>query len=234
MHKPFATAAATLALGLGVALAAPARAEVAVIDGSNLVQALETVRQLQQQYEQMLRTHEAIAHPTSAGVNSLGRQLNRDLFRNVLPPEAQALGRVLDGSTLGAGNLGAAAAGYLGRNYVYTPPGTDFTAQEMARNATSVAGAQAMASELYRSAATRVAVLQGIEAQLAEAPDAKAVADLQARLAAEQAYIQAQQVQAQSVAMWQQAQERNAEQRTQERQRQSIDQLIEAAKARGG
>ena len=64
--------------------------------------------------------------------------------------------------------------------------------------------------------------------------DAKAVGDLQARIAAEQAYIQAQQVQAQSLAMWQASQERNHQQRGEEERRRQIDNLIEAAKAHGG
>ena len=91
-----------------------------------------------------------------------------------------------------------------------------------------------MASELYQSAADRVSLLRGIERQLAGAVDAKAVADLQARLAAEQAYVQAQQVQAQSLAMWQQAQERNRQQQQEEQRRQEIDRLIDEAAARGG
>ena len=99
---------------------------------------------------------------------------------------------------------------------------------------TSVAGAQAMASALYQSASDRVSLLRGIEGQLAAAPNAKAVADLQARLAAEQAYVQAQQVQVQSLAMWQQAQQRNQQQRQEEQRRQEIDRLIQQAVARGG
>ncbi|MFX5085331.1 type IV secretion system protein, partial [Acinetobacter baumannii] len=80
-----------------------------------------------------------------------------------------------------------------------------------------------------QSASSRIAALRAIESQLAAAGDAKAVADLAARLAAEQAYIQAQQVQAQSLVLWQQAQMRNQEQREQERRRQSIDALIDQA-----
>jgi len=62
----------------------------------------------------------------------------------------------------------------------------------------------------------------------------KAVADIQARIAAEQAYIQAQQVQAQALAMWQASQERNQDQRKNEDRRRQTDDLIEQAKARGG
>ena len=219
----------------------PARAQYQVFDVTNLARNIQQVQQLaqqlqvmQQQYQQLLTTYQAVAHAPSDALNQLGRQLNVDPFRNALPAQSTVLGSVMNGTALGPGGLGAAAQGYLDRNRVYAPAGPDFQAQEMQRKATSVAGAQAMAAELYQSAASRVTALQGIEGQLAAAPDAKAVADVAARISAEQAYIQAQQVQAQSLVLWQQAQLRNQEQRDQERRRQSIDELIEQAKAHGG
>ncbi|PWC40951.1 type IV secretion system protein [Azospirillum sp. TSO35-2] len=237
MRRPAFAATVTVI----AAAALPARAQYQVLDVTNLARNIEQVQQLaqqlqvmQQQYQQLLNTYQAVAHAPSDALNQLGRQLNVDPFRNALPAQSGALGSVMNGTTLGPGTLGAVAQGYLERNRVYAPASPDFQAQEMQRNATSVAGAQAMAGELYQSAADRVTALQGIEAQLATASDAKAVADLAARIGAEQAYIQAQQVQAQSLLLWQQAQMRNRDQREQERRRQSIDALIEQAKARGG
>lgn len=236
------TAATIAVLAVGAGLTGPARAQWEVIDPANLAQAIEQVAQLaqqletlQQQYEQLLRTYEALAHLPDEALRELARQLDVDRLRNVLPGSSGVLGGVLDGSGgLGPGDLGAVARGHLERNRVYAPEGEDFHAAELRRNATSVAGAQAMASELYQSAADRVTLLRGLEGQLADAPDAKAVADLQARLAAEQAYVQAQLVQAQSLAMWQQAQERNRLQRQEEQRRLEIDRLIQQAAARGG
>lgn len=233
--------AGAAALTIGGAVIGPAHAYKLVYDPSNYAQAVEQVAQLiqqlqvmQQQYEQLMQTYQAIAHLPQTALNQLGQRLNVDQFRNALPSQSSVLGSVMNGTALGSGSFGSAAQGYLNQNRVYAPPGQDFQAQEMQRNANSVAGAQAMASELYQSAANRVAALQGIETQLANAPDAKAVADLQARLAAEQAYIQAQQVQAQSLAMWQASQERNEAQRRDEERRRQIDSLIEQAKAHGG
>ncbi|HYH37633.1 MAG TPA: type IV secretion system protein [Azospirillum sp.] len=234
----------TLAVSLALAILAAcpgARAQHQVIDAANLARNVQQIQQLtqqlqlmQQQYQQLLNTYRAVAHAPSEALTALGWQLNAEPFRNALPPQSMVLGSVLDGSAVGPGALGAAAEGYRARNRVYTPDGLDFQAQEMQRTAASVAGAQAMAGTLYQSAADRVAVLQGIEGQLATAADAKAAGDLAARIGAEQAYIQAQQVQAQALVLWQQAQQRNQEQREQERRRQSIDELIEQAKARGG
>jgi type IV secretion system protein VirB5 len=218
----------------------PAQAQLVVYDPANYLQAVQQVTQLtqqltviRQQYQQLQQTYQAIAHLPQNTLNDLGRQLNVDQFRNALPNKSNILGSVMNGAGLGTGNLGLAAQGYLNENRIYVPAGQDFTALEMQRNANSVAGAQAIASELYQSAANRVTALQSIESQLAGATDAKSVADLQARINAEQAYIQAQQVQAQSLAMWQSSQERNQQQRGDEERRRQIDTLIEAAKAHG-
>lgn len=231
-----ATALAALALAPGLA-----QAQRIVYDPSNYAQAVQQVTQLteqlavlRQQYQQLQQTYAAIAHLPQNALNGLSQRLNISQFRNALPAQSSVLAAVMNGSDLGMGTLASAAQGYLSQNQVYAPAAADFQAQEMLRNANSVAGSQAMASELYQSAANRVTALQGIESQLASAPDSKAVADLQARIAAEQAYIQAQQVQAQSLAMWQASQERNQQQRSEEERRRQVDALIEAAKAHGG
>jgi type IV secretion system protein VirB5 len=233
-----ASAAALLICG---AVPNSSTAQVITFDPTNYVQALQQVVQLtqqlrvmQQQYQQLMQTYQAISHLPDNVLRQVGQQLNIDQFRNALPSQSSILASAMNGTGLGTGNLGLAARNYLKQNLIYAPGGKDFQSMEMQRNANSVAGSQAMASELYQSAANRVAALQGIEGLLASAPDAKAVADIQARIAAEQAYIQAQQVQAQSLAMWQASQERNQQHRTLEERRRQVDDLIEQAKAHGG
>lgn len=228
-------------LALGGLVGSPTQAQQVVVDPSNLAQAIRQVYQLQQQimvmqqqYAQLQQTYRAISHSPSSAINHLGRQLNVEQFRNALPASSDTMGSVLYGAPLATGYFGGVVLGHLNQNRVYSPTGSDFQAAELRRGALSVAGAQASASELYQSAANRVRLLQAIEGELASARDTKDVADLQARINAEQAYIQAQQVQAQSLAMWQQSQERNRMQRNQEMRRQQIDNLIEQAKARGG
>jgi type IV secretion system protein VirB5 len=227
-----------LALAICGAVSGLAHAQLVVIDPSNLAQAVEQVTQLvqqlkvlQEQYAQLQATYAAIAHAPQGQLNQLGAQLNVDQYRNALPTQSSTLGAVMNGTGQGTGNLASSTQNYLGQNRVYAPTGTDFQAQEMQRRATSVAGSQAMAAELYQSASNRITTLRAIEAQLANAPDAKAVADIQARLLAEQTYIQAQQVQAQSLAMWQASQQRNEEQRRDEDRRREIDRLIDKIKA---
>ena len=239
MRKSILAGAAALAIYGTVPGAA--QAQWVVTDPGNTAQAVEQVVQMvkqlavmRQQYDQLMQTYQAISHAPQGVLNQLGEKLNVDQFRNALPSQSSALGAVMNGSDLGTGNFGTAASGYVKENRVHAPTGQDFQAKEILRNANSVAGAQAMASGLYQSAANRIGALQGLENQLASAPDAKAVADIQTRIAAEQAYIQAQQVQAQALAMWQASQERNQEQRSREERRRQTDRLIEEAKAKGG
>lgn len=230
MRRIVLAGAAVLAIvGTG---AGPASAQVAVIDAKAIIQAKAQLDQLTSQLTQLQQTYAAIAHLPQAELAKLGAQLQQ--FRNPLGTSSADIGSIMNGSGIGSGTLGSTAQSYLNQNRVYSPTGQDFQAQQMNRNATSVAGAQAMASELYQSAASHLQTLQGLESQLASASDAKAVADVQARIGMEQASFQAQQVQAQSLAMWQSAQERNQDQRNDEQRRQQVDSLIEQAKAHGG
>lgn len=238
MRKFILAGAAAISL---VAASGPAMAQWTVIDPSNLAQAVQQVKQLtqqiqvmQQQYQTMMQQYQAIAHLPQSALNQLQSQLNVPQFRNPLSANAPDVGAIMNGSGPGGGALGSNVQAYANQNRVYSPTGQDFRAQEMNRNATSVAGAQAMAAELYQSAASHIQTLQRLESQLSSAPDAKAVADIQARISMEQAVFQAQQVQAQSLAMWQEAQERNAEQRDDEMRRQQLDNALQEIRARGG
>lgn len=223
------------ALAMLVAGATSAGAQMTVYDPSNFAQALKQVTELRKQYQTLQdqlktanQTLDSVRHLPNQAVNEIGRQLNVDQFRNALPsvPNVNAM---LNGQA-----LGAQAQQYLNQNRVYRPTGQDFGSRELGRNAQSIANSQSLASGLYNSATQRIEALRGLEGQLSGARDAKAVADIQARIATEQAYIQSQQVQAQALQMWQEAQRRNEAQRREEQSRQELDTLIERAKARGG
>lgn len=230
------------AVALSICVASgPALAQWTVIDPSNLAQAIEQVKRLQQQvqvmqqqYQTMQQQYQAIAHLPSSALNQAQSQLNVPQFRNPLSAGSVDVGSIINGTGPGTGALGANVQAYANQNRVYSPTGQDFQAQQMNRNATSIAGVQAMAAQLYRSAAEHIQTLQALEGQLASAPDAKGVADIQARIGMEQAAFQAQQVQAQSIAMWQEAQERNAGQREEEYHRQQLDTGLQQLRAHGG
>jgi type IV secretion system protein VirB5 len=229
--------AGAAALAIAGATAEPASAQFGgqfVIDLRAIAQAKLQVDQLRQQFAQLQQTYAAIAHLPQNELNKLAQQLNVQQFRNPLNMPSLDVGAIMNGSGIGSGSVGSAAQGYRDQNRVYSPGGQDFRARQMRSNANSIAGVQAMASQLYESAATHLTALQGLEGQLAGAKDSKEVADIQARIGMEQASFQAQSVQAQSLAMWQQAAERNENQQRDEVRRQQIDNLIDQAKAKGG
>ena len=223
----------------------PAAAQWAVIDNANLmnttrsvVQGAQQIQQLtqqlstmRQQYDQLVQTYQAVAHLPESALNQIGQQLNVSQFRVPLPTASGTVGSVLSGT--GLNNLGGLGQQYLTQNRVYTPIGSDFMAKQMTTTANSVAGVQAMFDQLYQSAAGRIDVLRKLETQLASAPDAKAVADVSARLQTEQTYFAAQQIQAQSLQAWQTAQVRNENEQRDEKRRQNIDEVIQKLTAAG-
>ncbi|KND61520.1 Minor pilin of type IV secretion complex, VirB5 [Candidatus Burkholderia verschuerenii] len=219
----------------------PANAQRAVIDIHAIGQAIQQLKQLQQQYHvlqqqysTMNQQYQAIAHAPQNALTQLGSQFNVPQFRSPLSAGSADVGSIMNGTGSGSGALSSNVQAYLNQNRVYSPSGQDFQAQQMHRNATSIAGSQAMAADLYQSAANHIQTLQSLEGQLSSAPDAKAVADIQARIGMEQAAFQAQQVQVQSLAMWQAAQERNEQQREDESRRQQLDSGLQQIRAHGG
>ena len=167
-----AGAAALAIVGTG---SGPATAQMAVIDAKAIIQAKAQLDSLRQQYAQLQQTYAAIAHLPQSALRQLGQELNVNQFRNPLGTSSVDVGAIMSGSGIGSGSLGTAAQGYLNQNRVYSPSGQDFRAQQMNRNANSIAGVQAMASQLYQSAATHLTALQGLEGQLASASDSKVI-----------------------------------------------------------
>lgn len=213
-------------------------AALIVTDFGAIAQAVNQLHQLQQhytlllqQYQQLQATYSAVAHLPGAANQQLQQQLAP--FHNPLGTNSTGVGTMLSGTGIGTGVVGQLQARFLLNNRVYAPAGSDPAAISLNQNAVSIAGSQAMANQLYQSASDHAQALQGIESQLATAPDAKTAADLQARASTEQAYFQSQTIQAQALAMWQDAQQRNADQQRVELRRQQIDALIAQARANG-
>lgn len=228
-------AAASVVALLGVS---PARAQMAVIDGANLAntarsvaQGAQQIQQLQQQLQNMQQqlttaqqTFATLSHAPSDALQSASSQLNVQALRNVLPTGSGAFGSIVTGT--GLGNTGALGTQNFNANHVYTPSGTDFNATQMAANANSIAGVQAASQQLYQSATSHMAYMQDLETQLNASPDQKTTSDIQARIAQEQTYLQAQQVQASTLQTLQAAQVRNVEQQRSEKDRQNVDDVL--------
>ena len=194
-------------------------------EAARIKQVVDQIQTLRSQLQQLQNVYASITHLPDEALSQLGQQLNVPQFRNPLPSATGAIGGIING-TGGMGSLTSLGQQYLDRNRLYAPPSQDFAANSMAQNAASIAGTQSIADQLYQSAAAHNETLQGLEGQLASAPDAKAVADISARVQLEQTYVASRQVQAQAIQTMQQAQVRNYEQQRRESRRCYIDAVL--------
>ncbi|NGM23999.1 hypothetical protein G3576_28590 [Roseomonas stagni] len=162
-----------LALALAVGAAAPAAAQLAVIDGANLAQttvtaarALQQIEQLRQQYDQLVRTYDAIAHPTSIG-GVAGAV--RGLSRTIMPPATQ-----VPDMMAGRGGEWGQAGTMLNADRLYAPAERDEWAREMERRERVTANAKAMAQAAIEDAEQEIGSLDAMRGEVEAAPDGTA------------------------------------------------------------
>ena len=211
-------------------------AQWAVIDNANLTQMIHQVQQaaeqiqlLQQQVQTVMSVYNAISHVTDLGsaVSALGLLG----IQNPLPVNPYAVQNLLSGrgSITGmSASIGSLFNSNFSSSHVYTPNGSSYQEGLLSRNATSIAGMQGLAGQLYQSMSQRLPLLAELQARLETATTQKDVDDLQARLLAEQSYIQAQGVQAQSLAMMQVSAYQSRQQEHDEQRQQELDSIIAA------
>lgn len=207
-----------------------------VFDPSVFAQTLATVEELsnqievmQQQYNQLVLTYQAIAHLPDSGLQSLAAQLNTQQFRAPINTDPAAVASAVAGLQLGG--AGASAQQYWQRNNIYTAPGQDFQATQLALRGNSVAAVQGLLNDLYASAAQHAQALQGLESQLNGAPDSKAIQDIGARVQMEQAHLQARLIQAQTLTAFQAAQQRNEDTQRDQLRRCQYDEVVAAGRS---
>ena len=213
---------------------AVAQAQVPVIDGASLAQLINNVRVAQQQYQELVQSYDQLRETYQAlaqvvNPNQWAQQLEQPFLEDPLP-NTNIVPGLLNGlcppSMLG-GNLGSLAQQYLGENQVYQPQGTDFEATQIRNAANSTAEIEAVATQNLQSLQLREADLTQLQNQLSSASTLQQVASIQARLTAEQDYVQAQTAQAENLQIL--ANEQIAKQREAQDQaaRQSADQDIQ-------
>ena len=100
---------------------------------------------------------------------------------------------------------------------MFTPDPSDGAGVDLDRAGDRVARDMAVSQQVEAIAAARLTGLQQLNAALDQAPNARAVMDLQTRLTAEQAMITNDQIRLQGLAMTQDAEARLATQREKER-----------------
>jgi type IV secretion system protein VirB5 len=189
--------------------AGPARAQIVVYDPTSyakiLQQAQTALNQLQQLQQQVAQGQQLLTSLNQiSNVNALASSLQQPAMRAFLP-NADAFVSAARGDLAALGAIGARAQAIRDANQIYSPPPGD-------RDDVAAAG-----ETVVDTATSRLTGLKQLQSALDTAPNARAVLDLQARIAAEQAMIANDQMRLQGLAMMQAAQEQVQTQRERER-----------------
>jgi type IV secretion system protein VirB5 len=212
----------SLALVLAGALAAgPATAQVVVHDpvnyGSLIEQAQTALNQLNELKSQVGETKRLYdGFNTASGVNGLAPGLAIPQLRAFVP-DIDAYLAAAKGDLGALGDIGHKARDIRQDQRLYTAPTNDLLGRDLERAGDRAARDLALGQQTVRAGAERLAGLQQLTAALDTAPNARALMDLQARLAAEQAMTANDQMRLQGLAMAQAAEDRLQAQRDRER-----------------
>ena len=220
-------ATACCALCVGLMPCSPATAQHVVYDPTAYAQmlreaqtALSQLKALQTQIEQGQALLSSLNDISD--VNAIASQLARPEVRNPLPDLA-ALGSVRNGDVSGLGAIADRAAEIRETNRLYTAPeGEVSEAEAWYRDSLERSGARsardyAVSEALGEAADARLEGLETLRQALDTAPSARAVLDLNARLVAEQALIENEQIRLQSLQLMRDAEASLTEQQVRER-----------------
>ena len=181
--------------------------------------ALQQLRALQAQVEQGQALLDSLN--SISDVNSLASALGLPEVRNPLP-DLRSLRAAANGDLAALGDLADRADAIRRETRLYTPPTGDLpTAESYYRDSLERSGARtardlAIGEAVSEASDQRLEGLETLRRALDAAPNARAVMDLEARLAAEQALIQNEQLRLQGLALTQSAEARLEEQRARE------------------
>ncbi|MBY3257181.1 P-type DNA transfer protein VirB5 [Rhizobium laguerreae] len=227
MGFALAMTAALLPVGAAFAQGIP------VIDETAIAKQIESITQLKsqldalnQQLQQAQQLYASLNKVTNmADVAGL---LNDPSIRKALPQDFDAIEGLLKGS--GTGTIATSASKFLENNSTYRTDANDFYAQELARAQNRNAGQMSLGQQIYDAATKRIDGIDQLRQQISSAGDAKDIADLQARLQAETAFLQTDVLRMQALQMVQQAQVQVDDQRKAEDWRKRLDAMGEALK----
>lgn len=199
---------------------------IPVIDQTAILKHIESIAQLKsqldalhQQIEQAQQLYGSLNKLTDmADVASV---LNDPAIRKALPSDFAAIEGLLKGD--GTGVFKDSASKFLEGNSTYRTDADDFYAKELARVQNKNAGQMSLGQQIYDAATKRIDGIDQLREKISTASDAKEIADLQARLQAEQAFLQTDVLRMEGLRMVQQAQNQVDEQRKAEDWRQRMD-----------
>ena len=211
-----------IVLVAGLGLGATAGAQIPVTDSAAITNAqtahvealakyVEQIQQLKFQVEQLRQQYAALT-----GGRGLGAILNDPRLREYLPADWQ---RVYDAIRSGGyeGLTGPARDIYQANRVYDTCTGLVAEARQTCEaQAVKPAQDKAFALEAYTKAQQRLAQIESLMQQINKTEDPKAIAELQGRIAAEQAAVQNEQTKLQMFALISQAEDRLQQQRQHE------------------
>ncbi|EYR78175.1 P-type DNA transfer protein VirB5 [Shinella sp. DD12] len=217
---------AALAAALILTASGAAGQGIPVIDQTAILKHIESIAQLKsqldalhQQIEQAQQLYGSLNKLTDmADVASV---LNDPAIRKALPSDFAAIEGLLKGD--GTGVFKDSASKLLEGNSTYRTDADDFYAKELARVQNKNAGQMSLGQQIYDAATKRIDGIDQLREKISTASDAKEIADLQARLQAEQAFLQTDVLRMEGLRMVQQAQNQVDEQRKAEDWRQRMD-----------
>lgn len=212
-----------LAVACSALLGNLAHAQIPVTDGASIAnsiqQQIETMAKWKMQYDQMVSQIDQMKqqYQSLTGSRGLGQIMNNPALRDYLPSDWQG---VYDSvKTGGYSGLSGRAASIYESNKVYDAcTHYKVAEQRTACEAQAVKGSQdkAFALDAYDKAKSRLNQIDQLMAKINDTPDPKAIAELQGRIAAEQAMIQNEQTKLQMYQMVAAAEDRLQQQRQRE------------------
>ncbi|EFR2202932.1 MULTISPECIES: P-type DNA transfer protein VirB5 [Gammaproteobacteria] len=214
-----------LVAALAITMAGAASAQIPVTDGASIAQQvsaqIETIAKWKMQYDQMTSQINQMKqqYESLTGSRGLGNILNNPALREYLPSDWQG---VYDSVKSGgyAGLSGRASSIYSQSKIFDSCAHITVSDQKKLCEARAVKSAQdqAFALDAYDKAKSRLNQIDSLMAKINDTPDPKAIAELQGRIAAEQAMIQNEQTKLQLYAMVAQAEDKIQQQQQRELQ----------------
>jgi type IV secretion system protein VirB5 len=198
MFKSFKSLAHALILTLlAVGISGPARAQWAVIDAANLVQATKEVVAWGQQLQGMVQQYNQLVYTYNSITGARGMQLLLPISiaeRNYLPANYTQLQGVMNGTSTTYAPLAGQVQSNVQTNAVLTPAQVATLspqAQSYLNNSRRSAATLAMLSQQTQAnASNNFSTQQGFISALGATTDTKASADLAGRIQSEQLMVQ--------------------------------------------
>jgi type IV secretion system protein VirB5 len=227
---------------------APAHALIVVEDPASILQQVKAYYQdiksyalaaqsLTTQVQQLateIEQFNAFVHdPTLGAAMAI---MNQAGLGNSLPGNPYALQSLTSGYGGLMGKLGALGNltnGTYAQNHVYSPTDNGFASQQLIANGNAIAGTQGAAQAVYADMRSHMPVLQALRDRLATARTPKDVADAQAEVDVETAWIHSTNAQLAALQINYSAQRDAQVQRENEAMDQGIDDFLAQAKAAG-